>query len=103
MEIAGEGRIVYVNDRIWRLGDGLGRFMDLDLNTSHSSGTGSQISVAPKMAPTRRWPILARKQQMVIPKVRRPLPPPPVNLFRCPYLESPVGSPPSQQARDENT
>ncbi|KAK5054681.1 hypothetical protein LTR84_001573 [Exophiala bonariae] len=48
LEIAGEGRIVYRNDRLWRLGDGFGRVMYLDLNKANSAGTGSQISVALK-------------------------------------------------------
>ncbi|KEF55986.1 uncharacterized protein A1O9_07566 [Exophiala aquamarina CBS 119918] len=48
LEIAGEGRIVNVNNRLWRLGDGFGRVMYIDLNGSHSSGAGSQISIALK-------------------------------------------------------
>lgn len=48
LEIAGEGRIVYRNDRLWRLGDGFGRVMYLDLNKAHSAGAGSQLSVALK-------------------------------------------------------
>lgn len=48
LEIAGEGRIIYRNDRLWRLGDGFGRVMYLDLNKAHSAGAGSQISIALK-------------------------------------------------------
>jgi len=47
-EIAGEGRIISVNNRLWRLGDGFGRVMYLNLNDSHSAGAGSQLSVALK-------------------------------------------------------
>ena len=48
LEIAGEGRIVYVNDRLWRLGDGFGRVMYLDLNGGQPSGAGSQYKYRPQ-------------------------------------------------------
>lgn len=48
LEIAGEGRIVSLNDRLWRLGDGFGRVMYLDLNGDKPSGAGSQLSIALK-------------------------------------------------------